>query len=87
MRFLFFSYFTTEKSLATVDVPGKMVARPPTNLSSNGYVFWRPIQASRYAALLPKLSMEPFTSGWRWYESYKALRWRAIVSISSLLKV
>ena len=39
MRLLFFSYFTTEKLLSTVDVPGKMFARPLTNLSSNGYVW------------------------------------------------
>jgi hypothetical protein len=60
-----------------------MIAGPPTNHSSNGYVFWRPIQASRYAALSSKLSMELFTSGWWWYESYKAVCWRPIVSIFS----
>ena len=38
MRFLVFSYFATKKSLSTVDVLGKMVARPPTNISRNRYV-------------------------------------------------
>jgi hypothetical protein len=49
-----------QKGVPTVDVPGKTVARPPTNLYSDGYVFWRPIQASRCAARSSKLSMELF---------------------------
>ena len=73
MRFLVFSYFTTEKLLSTVDVLGKIVARLPTNLSNNRYVFCSPFQASRYAAPLSKLSMDLFASGcWR-YKPHKSL--------------
>ena len=87
MRFLVFSYFTTKKSLSTVDVPGKMVAKPPTNLSSNGYMLCRPFQASRYAATSSNISMDLFTSCWQQYKSYKAMCWQPIFSISSMLKV
>lgn len=62
MPFLFFSNLTTEKSLSMVDVQGKMVARPPKNLHSNGYVFWSPFQSFRYAATVSKLSVELLTS-------------------------
>ena len=47
--FLVFSYFTTKKLLSTVDVPGKMVVRPQTNLYSNGYMLCSPFQSSWYA--------------------------------------
>ena len=87
MRFLVFSYFITKKFLSTVDFPGNILARLPTNLSSNGYVLCSLFQAYRYAAPLSKLSMDLFTSGWRRYKSQKALCWRPIFSISSIMKV
>ena len=42
IRFLFLLYFNTKKSLSTMDVMGKMVARPLKNLSITKYVLWIP---------------------------------------------
>ena len=61
MQLLFFLFFTIEKLLSTVNVPGKMVKKQPVNLSRTEYMLWRPFQSSWYAFSLSNMSMNLFS--------------------------
>ena len=85
VRLLFFSNLVTKKLLSMVDVPGKIDAKPPTNLSRNGYMLRSLVQASSKESPLSKLSMDPFTLGSWWYKSHSALCLPSMASIYTAL--